>query len=90
MLDCLLGGDGHRAVDRAAVEKIRAAVPDVAAGAWANRIFCHRAAIWMTGQPIAYVTRQDPAGVIPISTVTNTAGKPIDTGQGPFAIVIIP
>jgi trans-aconitate methyltransferase len=40
MQDYLLGGDGHRA-----------AVPDVVAGAWANRIFHHRAAIWMTQQP---------------------------------------
>ena len=53
MQDYLLGGDGHRAVDRAAVEEIRGVVPDVVAGAWANRIFHHRAAIWMTGQPIA-------------------------------------
>jgi trans-aconitate methyltransferase len=50
--DYLLGGTRHYAVDRAAAEQIRAALPEAADAARANRAFHHRAAIWMAHQGI--------------------------------------
>jgi trans-aconitate methyltransferase len=53
MYDYMLGGGDHDAVDRAAVERIRAVMPEVSAAAWANRGFHQRAAKWMAQQGIA-------------------------------------
>lgn len=53
MYDYLLGGQSHYEVDRAAVDRIRAVLPEVEAAAWANRAFHQRAAIWMAEQGIS-------------------------------------
>ena len=39
---------------------------------------------------VAYVVNEGSNTVTPISTATNTAGKPIKVGQGPRAIAITP
>jgi hypothetical protein len=52
MYDYMLGGRDNYDVDRAAVEKIRAVLPEVGAAAWANRGFHQRAAKWMAQQGI--------------------------------------
>jgi hypothetical protein len=43
MYDYYLGGTANSAADRAAVEKIRAVIPDIGEAAWANRGFLQRA-----------------------------------------------
>jgi hypothetical protein len=53
MYDYALGGTYARAVDRAAVEKIRAVMPELTQTAWANRGFHQRAAIWMARRGIS-------------------------------------
>jgi YVTN family beta-propeller protein len=40
--------------------------------------------------PTAYIANAGSGTVTPISTVTNTAGKPIKIGNGPAAIAITP
>jgi YVTN family beta-propeller protein len=37
-----------------------------------------------------YVANPDAGTVTPITTATNTPGKPIKVGKGPFALVIAP
>jgi hypothetical protein len=44
MYDCYLGGTANTAADRAAVRKMREALPDVIDAAWANRGFLQRSA----------------------------------------------
>ncbi len=53
MYDYALGGTYARPVDRAAVEKIRTVMPELAQTAWANRGFHQRAAIWMARRGIS-------------------------------------
>jgi hypothetical protein len=43
MYDYYLGGTANSAADRAAVEKIRAVIPEISEAAWANRGFLQRA-----------------------------------------------
>ncbi len=52
MYDYYLGGTHNFPVDREAAERLRAQVPDLEDGAWANRGFHQRAAIWMAEQGI--------------------------------------
>jgi S-adenosyl methyltransferase len=52
LYDYFLGGTNSLPVDREAAEKLRAAVPDVADGMWANRGFHGRAAVWLAGHGI--------------------------------------
>jgi hypothetical protein len=53
MYDYCLGGNDNLAVDREAVERMRAVLPELGPAAWANRSFHQRAAIWMAHQGIA-------------------------------------
>ncbi len=50
MYDYFLGGTHNFPVDREAAEKLRAGVPDLEDGAWANRGFHGRAARWMAAE----------------------------------------
>jgi O-methyltransferase involved in polyketide biosynthesis len=50
LYDYYLGGDNNFPVDKAAGEKLRAALPDLYDAAWANRGFHQRAARWMAGE----------------------------------------
>jgi hypothetical protein len=52
MYDYMLGGQHNFAVDRAAIEELRAQMPELADAAWANRGFRGRAAIWMAKRGI--------------------------------------
>jgi hypothetical protein len=52
LYDFYLGGTANFAADRALGEKMKEAVPDVFEGAWANRGFHQRAAIWMADHGI--------------------------------------
>jgi hypothetical protein len=52
LYDYFLGGTNNLPVDREAAEKLRAAVPDVVDGMWANRGFHGRATVWMAGHGI--------------------------------------
>ncbi len=47
LYDFYLGGTANFAADRAMAQKMYEAVPDVPEGAWANRGFHQRAALWM-------------------------------------------
>jgi hypothetical protein len=47
LYDFYLGGTANYPADRAAAEKIRARMPELADAAWANRGFHQRAALWM-------------------------------------------
>jgi S-adenosyl methyltransferase len=47
LYDFYLGGKANYPADRAAAEKIRARMPELADAAWANRGFHQRAALWM-------------------------------------------
>lgn len=47
MYDYYLGGTANSAVDRAAVEQIRALLPELGESAWANRGFLQRAVRWL-------------------------------------------
>ncbi len=47
LYDFYLGGNANYPADRAAAEKIRARMPELADAAWANRGFHQRAALWM-------------------------------------------
>jgi hypothetical protein len=49
LYDFYLGGTHNFPVDRAAGEKLRAAMPDLEDAAWANRGFLGRAAQWLAG-----------------------------------------
>jgi hypothetical protein len=49
MYDFYLGGTANTAADRAAVERIRAVIPEIEQGAWANRGFLQRAVKAMAG-----------------------------------------
>jgi hypothetical protein len=49
MYDYYLGGTANSAADRAAVERIRAVIPDIAQAAWGNRGFLQRAVKRMAG-----------------------------------------
>lgn len=52
LYDFYLGGTANFAADRILGEKMKEAVPDVFEGAWANRGFHQRAAIWMADHGI--------------------------------------
>ena len=52
LYDYYLGGTCNFAVDREAAEKLKAVVPDIEDGAWANRGFHGRAAVWMAERGI--------------------------------------
>jgi S-adenosyl methyltransferase len=52
LYDYYLGGTNNFEADRAAAERLRAELPDVADAAWANRGFHGRAAIWLAQQGI--------------------------------------
>jgi len=50
LYDYYLGGTHHLPVDREAGERLKAAVPDLEDGVWANRGFHQRAAAWLAAQ----------------------------------------
>jgi hypothetical protein len=50
LYDYYLGGRHNLAVDRELGDRLRAAVPDLEDGVWANRAFHQRAASWLAGQ----------------------------------------
>jgi hypothetical protein len=50
LYDYYLGGNHNFAVDRALGEQLRAGVPDLADGVWANRSFHQRAATWLASE----------------------------------------
>lgn len=50
LYDYFLGGTHNLAVDRAYGDKLRAVVPDLEDGAWANRAFHQRAAGWLAAE----------------------------------------
>jgi S-adenosyl methyltransferase len=50
LYDYYLGGTNNFPVDAAAGERLRAALPDLYDGAWANRGFHQRSARWMAGE----------------------------------------
>lgn len=50
MYDYYLGGTANSAADRAAVEQIRAVLPEIGEAAWANRGFLQRAVRWMAAE----------------------------------------
>jgi S-adenosyl methyltransferase len=52
MYNYLLGGRHNFPVDRAAAERLRARMPELADAAWANRGFHGRAAVWMAKRGI--------------------------------------
>jgi len=52
LYDYYLGGTANFAVDRAAADKLKAAVPDLIDAVWANRGFHGRAAVWMAARGI--------------------------------------
>jgi hypothetical protein len=52
LYDYFLGGTNGRPADRAAAEKLQAAVPEIADAVRANRAFHGRAVRWMAGQGI--------------------------------------
>ncbi len=52
LYDYYLGGTNNFPVDREAAEKLKAVVPDLEDGAWANRGFHGRASVWMARQGI--------------------------------------
>jgi hypothetical protein len=52
LYDYMLGGQHSFPVDRAAVERIRAQVPELSDAAWANRGFHGRSAVWMARRGI--------------------------------------
>ena len=52
MYDYILGGTDNYKVDREAVEKVRASMPDLEDGAWANRGFLQRSVRWLAEQGI--------------------------------------
>jgi S-adenosyl methyltransferase len=49
LYDYFLGGTDNFPADRAAAEKIRARMPELADAAWANRGFHQRTALWLAG-----------------------------------------
>jgi hypothetical protein len=51
--DYLLGGDNSFESDRAAAERLKTQMPEVADTAWANRGFHQRAAKWIAEQGVA-------------------------------------
>ncbi|REE99727.1 SAM-dependent methyltransferase [Thermomonospora umbrina] len=50
LYDHYLGGKDNYAADREAADRIRAVVPELEAGAWANRRFLQRAVRWLAGE----------------------------------------
>ena len=50
LYDYYLGGTEHFEVDRIAAEMLRAKVPELEDGAWANRGFLQRSASWLAGE----------------------------------------
>jgi hypothetical protein len=50
LYDYYLGGSHNLAVDRELGDRLRAAVPDLEDGVWANRAFHQRAAAWLAEQ----------------------------------------
>jgi S-adenosyl methyltransferase len=52
MYNYMLGGQHNFPVDREAVERLRARMPELADAAWANRGFHGRAAVWMATRGI--------------------------------------
>ncbi len=52
MYDYILGGSANYAVDREAVKKVRAHMPDLNDAAWANRGFLQRSVRWLAEQGI--------------------------------------
>ncbi|MEU8342048.1 SAM-dependent methyltransferase [Spirillospora sp. NPDC048832] len=52
MYDYILGGSANFTVDREAVEKVRAHMPDLEDAAWANRGFLQRSVRWLAQQGV--------------------------------------
>ncbi|GAA1790823.1 SAM-dependent methyltransferase [Actinomadura chokoriensis] len=52
MYDYILGGSANFAVDREAVERVRAQMPDLEDAAWANRGFLQRSVRWLAEQGV--------------------------------------
>ncbi|GAA4984307.1 SAM-dependent methyltransferase [Actinopolymorpha pittospori] len=50
LYDYYLGGTEHLEIDRIAAERIRARMPELEDGAWANRGFLQRSARWMAAE----------------------------------------
>jgi hypothetical protein len=50
LYDYYLGGTHHLPVDREVGERLKAAVPDMEDGVWANRGFHQRAAVWLAAE----------------------------------------
>jgi hypothetical protein len=50
LYDYYLGGTHHLPVDREVGDRLKAAVPDVEDGVWANRGFHQRAAVWLAAE----------------------------------------
>jgi S-adenosyl methyltransferase len=94
MYDYILGGQHNFPVDRAAVEQLRAQMPELADAAWANRGFHGRSAAWMArrgirqfldigcGLPLPNNTHQSVRRVAPGTAV---AYVDIDPMIGPLA-----
>ena len=62
-----------------------------AAGLGAAGPASHAAAGTTTARPpTAYVVNSDSGTVTPITTATNTPGRPIRVGEGPLAIAVTP
>jgi hypothetical protein len=81
MYNYILGGQHNFPVDRAAAERLRARMPELADAAWANRGFHGRAAVWMaergirqfldigSGLPMQNNTHQAVQRIIPAARV---------------------
>jgi S-adenosyl methyltransferase len=81
MYNYILGGQHNFPVDRAAVERLRARMPELADAAWANRGFHGRAAVWMaergirqfldigSGLPMQNNTHQAVQRIVPAARV---------------------
>lgn len=52
LYDYYLGGSANFAADRAMAQRMHEFVPEISEGAWANRGFHQRAALWMAGRGV--------------------------------------
>jgi len=78
LYDYFLGGSNHFPGDREAGEWLKAAVPDMADGMWANRGFHGRAAVWMAEHGIRQFI--DLGSGLPLSYNTHEAVHRVDPG----------
>jgi len=95
MYDCYLGGTANSAADRAAVERITRAIPEIKQVAWANRGFLLRAVSWLAGEcgirqfidigaglPTQRPTHEVARGIVPDSRVVYTDNDPQVVARG--------